>query len=1158
MVTPLDPFIDGGVDPSVGTSGSSPPPMYDTGGVPNRTGNTTSTTEWLNWVRSQVPNSTATDAGRQLTMCADREPIPLIYGEDRVGAMILNILPIALGGVDCIVAQCLWGYPCDSMVGEPTFNDGPLPKVSDALGVVHFFYNGYGSDSVYTAFAQAFYDVSGVAYTDTLEGWCVSYIYIPVKEFNGSLKFEAVLKGRKVYDPRQDAASNLLTYSDSFTNWTTASVTIASDNDVGPFGTTTADRMTVAGALPVGTAVIYKTASVSASTTYTFSFYVKLGTLPEGEFKFAIYNATAGSFIAADIDPSETLSAASYKRVVYTFTTPVGCTSVRVYAFRGATTSGGTFYLDAAQFRAGSDPGDYNKTGASLGTQVLATPTTWTWSDNPSLCDADFLANFCGKAVDSGYVVGAANANDALVSSEKRRTLNVTFRGRENARSVSETLRAYSATFHVPGSSGIKLIPDRPGSSVATYTHAAGQIASVKVSKKDSGNFPTESEVVYTNRTVVPWKDDSVFVEVEGVSTGALPRRLTSIRLPGINRFSQAEREAWERLNRMRTSDMTVTLDVFDQGIAHEEGDIITANHPLWNTNKLFRIGAPEAMSNGMWRLSGVEYQAAGYSDTSSIGPIYTDTGFLSPTTPPSTPAEPSHTFSVNGVELSWAANPELTVVAYELRKGTSWADGTALIGSTPTIVGGTTFTWPVASAASYTIWLKAITGVGTYSTDAVSHAVTVSAPVINPTISQSLVGADYLLTWSLTSTHLPIAVYRVRKAGVMIAEINSNEFRAPVDWTGDKTFTVAPVDIGGNEGTAASVVVSISGPSTVQNFRASVVVNTVLFYWDAPAIKPIPIAKYLMRRGVAGTAWASCASIGEKAGDQTFTTFFEGDSGDFVYWIAPVDTAGNQGTPVSLTLKVDSPAGFKLQSEWNGNFSGGSTTLSSAVLWDAELYLPVNATQTFGDHFTTNGWTTPQAQVSADYDPYLEPAAASGYYRESFDAMNGAASNLNSTFVTFNYTGGWIDGGGTLTPTIEIATHEAPTTWVSLGNVQQAFAANFRYIRVTLTAASSGGKDLYKLTSVNVQLALKTEVDSGKKLVANFTGSPPTCAVSFTKEFTDVESIVVTPLGTARREVAVEFTDSPSPDGFTVRIWDATTGTQVSNDFTWQATGVI
>lgn len=95
---------------------------------------------------------------------------------------------------------------------------------------------------------------------------------------------------------------------------------------------------------------IYQAATVIPLATYTFSVWVKLGTLAAADYKIAVYNETGGSFIAQEVVPAAAPNATGWTRVTYTFTTPAGCVSARVYGLRnGNSAVAGTLYFYGAQ-----------------------------------------------------------------------------------------------------------------------------------------------------------------------------------------------------------------------------------------------------------------------------------------------------------------------------------------------------------------------------------------------------------------------------------------------------------------------------------------------------------------------------------------------------------------------------------------------------------------------------------------------------------------------------------------------------------------------------------------------------------------------------------------------------------------------------------------
>jgi len=132
----------------------------------------------------------------------------------------------------------------------------------------------------------------------------------------------------------ESSSKNLIKFSNDFSNslWFAGGVVKTSINNSAPDGSSNALLFTTLGG--GGLQSFYEgLIPVTPNTTYTYSFYAKLGTLVSSEWLFAVYNETALTMIASDIIPSITLDT-TWQRVTYTFTTPVNCSIIRVYPFR--------------------------------------------------------------------------------------------------------------------------------------------------------------------------------------------------------------------------------------------------------------------------------------------------------------------------------------------------------------------------------------------------------------------------------------------------------------------------------------------------------------------------------------------------------------------------------------------------------------------------------------------------------------------------------------------------------------------------------------------------------------------------------------------------------------------------------------------------------
>jgi hypothetical protein len=321
---------------------------------------------------------------------------------------------------------------------------------------------------------------------------------------------------------------------------------------------------------------------------------------------------------------------ASFALEGYTYTDTLQGYAYSVVALPVAAFDGQLGFSARVQGRKVYDP-RLDSTSGGSGPQRLADRTTWAYSANPALCTADWLASTlygAGEPVLWSSVITTANANDSLVGSpaETHRIIGLTITTATPASTLKEALRAYAGCWLLPTAAGVKLLPDADAASVASYSHAAGQIAALEpLVLADLGNSPTAVEVVFTS-SQLPVREDSAIATLPGAGT-TLPWRLSTVRLPGIQRYSQAYREAVERLNKLTLGDLSTSLEVFDGGIAHEEGDIISVTHPVGLTAKLLRVTAVEMPGPGRWRLGVAEHDPAAYSGVVTTGPTYSNTG---------------------------------------------------------------------------------------------------------------------------------------------------------------------------------------------------------------------------------------------------------------------------------------------------------------------------------------------------------------------------------------------------------------------------------------------------------------------------------------------------------------------------------------------------
>lgn len=510
-------------------------------------------------------------------------------------------------------------------------------------------------------------------------------------------------------------------------------------------------------------------------------------------------------------------------------------------------------------------------------------------------------------------------------------------------------------------------------------------------------------------------------------------------------------------------------------------------------------------------------------------------------TTVSNAPAAPtvSHAFAGENLVLSWTTpTSNLTIQYYEVSFGAS--PGANPVG----ISQSNSFRVRADFGGARTYWVRAIDvnfGLGT----AGSVAVTVTSPG-QPSIAQTLVGGSLALSVSSTPGSLPISYYDIRygasfAAGTRLGVSPATRYELNVNWTGSRTFYAAAVDSAGNVSSAGSSTFELATP-TVSSVTAQVVDNNVLLRWLSTS-GTLPIKHYNVYR--------DSTLIGTDAA--LFAAVFESTSGAFVYKIEPVDTAGNVGTFATTTAIVSSPPDFILFSSLDSSFTGTKTNCfkdSRGI-----LFANVDTTETFAEHFTSRGWSSPQDQIDAGYDRFLV-GKTTGSYEEKVDY----GTTIPSTSITMSPTTAFSDGVVTTTPTISVSPDDAAYT--DFAGVFSAYSTAFRYVKYLLefSAAHDGtglATDTSNLIGLNpLTYTLDVKIKTTQGVVTAASGDAGGTSVDITGIFIDVQAITLTPLSTTAKHPTYDFTDAPNPTSFSVYLWDAA-GARASGDVSYTVRGV-
>lgn len=492
------------------------------------------------------------------------------------------------------------------------------------------------------------------------------------------------------------------------------------------------------------------------------------------------------------------------------------------------------------------------------------------------------------------------------------------------------------------------------------------------------------------------------------------------------------------------------------------------------------------------------------------------------------------------GLTLYWDKVADVDIAFYEVRVGTSFDSGASLgqVKANNLPIG-------LLPVGTQTYWVKALDTTGNYSLNAATQVVTIVSAEA-PTVSSVFAGDSIVLSWTAEQGSLATQAYEIRygaswATGTVLGQIKGTTTALKAQWSGNRTFYVAAIDANNNYGAAGQVTATIVVPSSV-TVTSEVVDNNVLLRWG-DATGTLPIDYYEIRRGA---TYAGGAVIGRVSA--RFTAIFESVGGTLTYWLQPVDVAGNAGALSSISAQVSSPPDYQLLYNLDSTFTGTKTNF----VYDADAgghVTPMNATETYQQHFTTNGYTVPQDQVTAGYPYYAQPIGVNGSYEETIDYGTVVPATKITTTLTYTTIAGTV----TVTPTISYK-KLVGDPWTNITGQDSVFVTDFRYVKIKYDFVRSNASSFVLVTGLNVKFDVKLRNDAGTATVnAADTGGT---VVNFNVPFLDVSSITVTPLATVPRTAVYDFVDVANPTSFKILLYD-NTGTRVNGTVGWSVKGV-
>jgi hypothetical protein len=363
----------------------------------------------------------------------------------------------------------------------------------------------------------------------------------------------------------------------------------------------------------------------------------------------------------------------------------------------------------------------------------------------------------------------------------------------------------------------------------------------------------------------------------------------------------------------------------------------------------------------------------------------------------------------------------------------------------------------------------------------------------------------------------------------------------------GDTTFRLKTINSAGRYSEESLDLIVTVAETAAPVVTAQVIDNNVLIYW------PVPTSVFQIDHY---NVYVDNVEFAKITGN--FIARFEIVAGTFEYSVESVDAAGNISARGFTSATVRQPPDFELTDSRTVDINT-MTLVNGLVDVDGRLIVCIDTTETFQDHFTSAGWADPADQVAASFDRWIQENLLTGSALDEYDY----GVTLDNVAASVNYVKSSFSGTSDVTVGVLMSSSLNGADWSTPSGGSTQFFTSFRYLRVQLVFTATDSDSMIAISSVNILLNVKREVDANKIqcYAADVAGTEVQLPGDFslghgTKTFKDVDSITTTPKSTSPYTAHFDFVDIPNPTHFYIYVFDSA-GRRVDSLVDWKVKGI-